>query len=317
MARTQILKTLWLLFVYPIYSLIKGIDITIVFSGTSNFSLSPFTKNIVLIADLGEFYIKDKYDRKRMVYRKYITLPINKIMANQFIAISESTKNAIIEKLNIAKQKIKLMYCGADDKIQKFDKDTARKKIVEKYNISASDKIMITIGRIDPVGKNLIKLIEAMDMFREKYSDFHLFLVGGESNYSDYDMVPGEIEKRALGNQVTLTGYVDINELNNFYNAADLLIFPSVHEGFGLPLVEAMKCELPVVCSDISVFHEVGGDAVIYFNPYDANDIAEKMASVFNDDLLREQLIAKGIKRYKLFTWENSAKELMKLLNKS
>ena len=133
MARSQVLKTLWLLFVYPIYSLIKGIDITIVFSGTSNFSLSPFTKNIVFIADLGEFYIKNKYDKKRMIYRKYVTLPINKIMADIFIAISQSTQEAIVDKLNITREKIKLIYCGADDKIQKHNKNNARNKIIEKY----------------------------------------------------------------------------------------------------------------------------------------------------------------------------------------
>jgi len=146
MARTQILKTLWLLFVYPIYSFVKGIDITVVFSGTSNFSLSPFTKNIVIIADLGEFYIKDKYDRKRMIYRKYITLPINKIMSNLFIAISNSTQHAIVEKLHIPDQKIKLIYCGADERIQQSSKETARETIIKKYGLRETDKLIITIG---------------------------------------------------------------------------------------------------------------------------------------------------------------------------
>ena len=316
MARSQVLKTLWLLFVYPIYSLAKGIDITIIFSGTSNFSLSPFTKNIVFIADLGEFYIKNKYDKKRMIYRKYVTLPINKIMADLFIAISKSTQEAIADKLNIDKEKIKLIYCGADDNIQKQNKNNARNKIIEKYGINNSSKIIITIGRIDPVGKNLIRLIEAMDLICRGKSDCHLFLIGGESNYSDASLVPGEIEKRGLNKHVTMTGYIDVSVLNDFYNAADLLVFPSVYEGFGLPLVEAMKCELPVACSDIQVFHEVGNDAVLYFDPYNAADIAEKIALMFSDDDLREQLIAKGKKRYPFFTWENSARELIKLLSK-
>lgn len=316
MARSQILKTLWLLFIYPIYSLIKGIDITIVFSGTSNFSLSPFTKNIVFIADLGEFYIENKYDRKRMIYRKYLTLPINKIMADLFIAISQSTQAAIVDKLNIPKEKIKLIYCGADDKIQKNNKNNARNRIIKKYKINRTSKIIITIGRIDPVGKNLIRLIEAMEIIYKKNNDYHLFLIGGESSYSNPTLVPLEIENRQLNNCITMTGYIDVNTLNDFYNAADLLVFPSVHEGFGLPLVEAMKCELPAACSNIQVFHEVGDDAVLYFDPYDAADIAEKIALVLNNEDLRDQLIAKGKKRYTIFTWENSAKELIKLLYK-
>lgn len=317
MARTQILKTLWLLFIYPIYSLIKGIDITVVFSGTSNFSISPFTKNIVFIADLGEFYIKNKYDRKRMIYRKYLTLPINKIMADFFIAISQSTQAAIVEKLNISKGKIKLIYCGTDNRIQKYDKNNARKKIVNQYNIKESDKIIITIGRIDPIGKNLINLIKAMDILRSNHENFHLFLIGGESSYSDPYQVPQEIKKLNMDKYITMTGYIDVDALNDFYNASDLLVFPSVHEGFGLPLVEAMKCELPVACSDIDVFHEVGDDAVLYFDPYDTSDIAEKIELIFNDESLRKQLIAKGKKRYSIFTWERSAKELIKLLYKA
>ncbi len=314
MARTQILKTLWLMFMYPVYSLIRGIDITIVLSGTSNFSLSPFTKNIVFLHDLGEFYIKAKYDRKRMIYRKFLTLPINKIMANLFIAVSQSTKKAIIEKLNVPERKINLIYCGTDDRIKKSDKSDARAKLVAKYNIRASDKIIITIGRIDPVGKNLIKLIDAADILRSSYEKFHLFLIGGGSNYSDPYLVPGYIKERNLSDYITLTGYISDDVLNDFYNAADLLVFPSIYEGFGIPLVEAMKCELPVACSDIDVFHEVGDDAVLYFDPYDASDIAEKISSVFNNEALRGQLIAKGRRRYPVFTWENSARKLINIL---
>jgi glycosyltransferase involved in cell wall biosynthesis len=315
MASTQILRTLWLLFVYPIYSLIKGIDVTIVFSGASNFSISPFTKNIVFIADLGEFYIKDKYDIKRMFYRKYLALPINRVMADHFIAISQSTQKAIVDKLHINNKKIRLIYCGTDDRIQKYSATNARKKIAEKYPFTISDKIIITIGRIDPVGKNLIRLIDAIDILRKTHEDFHLFLIGGKSNYSDPDIVPKEIAKRNLDNYITLTGYVDVNELNDFYNASDLLVFPSVYEGFGLPLIEAMKCELPVACSNIDVFHEIGDDAVLFFNPYDAGDIAEKIALGLTDESLRKQLVSKGEKRYPVFTWENSASELLKLLN--
>ena len=314
MARTQILRTLWLLFVYPVYSLIKGIDVTIIFSGASNFSISPFTKNIVYFHDLGEFAIKDKYDFKRLIYRKYLSIPINKLFGNVFVAVSKSTKLDVVKKLKIDENKVRLIYNGADECIKRQDKDYSRNRIVQKYKIKYSDKIIITIGRIDPIGKNLLKLIEAIDIFRRNYKDFHLFLIGGESNYSDPLIVPEEIEKRNLGNYITLTGYVDINELNDFYNASDLLVFPSVYEGFGLPLIEAMKCDLPVACSDIDVFHEVGDDAVLFFDPYDSADIAKNMALALNDESLRKQLIVKGQKRYPIFTWDNSVKKLLEIL---
>jgi glycosyltransferase involved in cell wall biosynthesis len=93
-----------------------------------------------------------------------------------------------------------------------------------------------------------------------------------------------------------------------------MLVFPSIHEGFGLPLLEAMKCEVPVTCSDIDVFHEVGDDAVLYFDPHDPDDIADKMALLLSDTSLKETLILKGKKRFPKFTWEESAKELIKIL---
>jgi glycosyltransferase involved in cell wall biosynthesis len=315
MANTQILRTIWLLFVYPIYSLVKGIDVTIVFSGTSNFSISPLTKNIVYFHDLGEFVIKDKYDIKRLIYRKYLSIPINKIFGNEFIAVSESTKRDVVTKLKIDKKKVKIIYNGADECIRKQDKNYSKTLITQKYNIDNSVKIIITIGRIDPIGKNLLKLIESIDIVRRSYREFHLFLIGGESNYSDPHIIPEEIKKRNLVSYITLTGYVNINELNNFYNASDLLVFPSVYEGFGLPLIEAMKCDLPVACSDIEIFHEVGDDAVLFFNPYDTDDISDKIVRALHDDSLRKQLVGKGRERYTHFTWENSAAKLLDIIS--
>ena len=99
MASTQILKTLWLILFYPLISFIKRINITLVINGSNNFSLSPFTKNIIYIHDLGDLYIKNKYDIKRMLYRKYLALPINKFKGDIFVAISKATKKTIVEKL--------------------------------------------------------------------------------------------------------------------------------------------------------------------------------------------------------------------------
>ncbi len=313
-ANSQALKTFWLLFVYPLYSLIKGIDITVVFNGSSNFSLSPFTKNIIYFHDLGELYIKDKYSKKRMIYRKFFALPINKMLGDVFIAVSKSTQDGLVNRLKISKDKVKIIYNGIDEGIITLDKEYARKKIADKYKIKDSDKILLTVGRIDPVGKNLVKLIEAIDIYRQTNEDFHLFLVG-ESNFPNSHLVPAEIEKKALEKYITLTGYVYLDELNYFYNASDLLVFPSVHEGFGMPLLEAMKCDLPIACSDIQVFHEVGDDAVIYFDPYDEYDIAKKINSALTDSSLRNRLILDGQSRCSVFNWGIAAKNLIEIIN--
>ncbi len=310
MAKNQMLKTLWLIFVYPLVSLIEKIDITVVFSGTNNFSLSPFTRNIVYIHDLGELYIKNKYDKKKMIYRKYLALPINKIMGDMFIAVSRATRNAIINNLGIAEDKIRLIYNGAGENIERQDKNAARRLVSAKYHLNDEQKIIIVVGRIDPVGKNLLRLIEAMSICAGERRDFHLFLIG-ESNFSNSHLAPEKIEELGLNEYITLTGYVGMDELGIFYNSADLLVFPSVHEGFGLPLLEAMKCEVPIACSDIDVFHEIGGDAAVYFDPDDAADIAQKISSLLSDEIIKSRLIKNGNNIQANFTWENSAKELL------
>jgi glycosyltransferase involved in cell wall biosynthesis len=314
MAGGQLFKILWLLLIYPFYSLAKRIDITIIFNCSSNFSLSPFTKNIIYIHDLGELSVENKYDIKRMIYRKYLSLPINKLFGDVFIVVSEFTRREVIEKLKIAAEKVRLIYNGTNETVIKLNRDAARQKIIDKYKINGSDKILITIGRIDPVGKNLIKLIEAVDILKKTDTKFHLFLVG-ESNFPNSHLVPEEIEKRNLSRFVTLSGYVDADGLNLFYNAADLLIFPSIYEGFGLPILEAMKCELPVACADIEVFHEVGNEAVIYFNPFSPDDMAKQVTLALSDNSLRAGLIERGKHRQSIFSWDNSARKLLKIID--
>ena len=193
------------------------------------------------------------------------------------------------------------------------NKDSARKNIITKYHVKGNAKILITIGRIDPVGKNLIKLVEAVDIIRKTDTDFHLFLIG-ESNFPNSHLVPEEISKRHLTEFITLTGYIEIDELNLFYNAADALVFPSIYEGFGLPLLESMKCELPVICSDIEVFHEVAGNAAVYFKPQDTIDMTDKITLVLHNDIERSRLIENGKQRLAMFTWEKAANQLLDII---
>lgn len=314
LASTQIVKTFWLFLFYPIISFFNRIDITLIFSGTNNFSLSPFTKNVIYIHDLGEFYVHGKYDKKRMFYRKYMMLPINKFMGDVFIAVSNATRKAIIDILGIDSQRIKVIYNGVDDRIKVIDKVAAKTMIVEKYGLDNSIKFIATVGRIDPVGKNLLKLVESVDILATKRTDFHFFLIG-ESNFPNAHLVWDEVRRRGLGRFITFTGYVDADELNAFYGAVDMLVFPSVHEGFGLPILEAMKCNLPVACSDIDVFHEVGSDGVVYFDPLDPNDIADKLSLIMDDNELRGKLVGKGKEILARFSWESSAKKLLEVLN--
>ncbi len=123
-----------------------------------------------------------------------------------------------------------------------------------------------------------------------------------------YDLVRAKQNKNIL-----FKNNVANEELVKFYSESKLFVFPSFYEGFGLPVLEAMVCGAPVITSNVSSLPEVGGDAVVYCNPYDIEDIKNKIEMVLGDEQLQQKMIEKGLKRAKQFTWEKAAKEHMKL----
>jgi len=116
-----------------------------------------------------------------------------------------------------------------------------------------------------------------------------------------------------LQKQVRFLGFVSYSDMPALYNLARLLVFPSLFEGFGIPIVEAMACGLPVVASNATCLPEVGGDAISYCDPEDPNDIAKKILQAYRDEDLREKLIAKGLERAKLFSWKGAAQRTLNL----
>ncbi len=153
-----------------------------------------------------------------MFYRKYVALPINKIMGNFFVAVSNTTKKAILEKLKIDESRIRVIYNGIDDNIRPGNKLAARQKVLAKHNVDKSKKLILAVGRIDPIGKNLLNLVHAIDVMRQKHpeSSYHFLLVG-ESNFPNAHLVSEEIQKRGLQDLFTLTGHVSVAELNDYF----------------------------------------------------------------------------------------------------
>jgi glycosyltransferase involved in cell wall biosynthesis len=128
--------------------------------------------------------------------------------------------------------------------------------------------------------------------------------------------VAEKVAQLGLQEQVTFTGYVPDEDLPALYNAAELFVFPSLYEGFGLPVLEAMACGAPVVTSNTSSLPEVAGDAAILVDPYDVNAIAQAMRQVLEDPALAEALRQKGLERAKLFTWEKTARQTIAVYEK-
>lgn len=197
---------------------------------------------------------------------------------DMIIAVSESTKKDLLEVSHISEEKIKVIYEAptADFRPQ------PRNKIAEfnkKYNLP--DEFILAIGGIGE-RRNLKRIKEAS-------SDYHLVISGQTIPWLDYD------------------------ELELLYNSATVLLYASVYEGFGLPILDAFSCGLPVITSNVSAMPEVGGEAAIYADPYSVEDIKKKLKMVMEDQSLRDEMIRKGLERVKQFSWENAAKETAQL----
>ncbi len=190
------------------------------------------------------------------------------------IAVSEATKKDLMEISNIPEEKITVIYEAPSGDFKPQPEDKIR-KFREKYNLP--DKFVLAIGGIGE-RRNLSRVKEAA-------KDYSLVIAG--------QSLP----------------WLGIDELELLYNCATALLYPSLYEGFGLPILDSFACGLPVISSNVSAMPEVGGEAALYVDPLKTEDIKNKLDMVMGDKSLREDMIKKGFERVKLFSWEKAARE--------
>ena len=260
--------------------------------------LFSFVNSVVVIRDLAEFRIAKKYDNLRMFYRKRIMFPLTIRRADRIIAISEATRRDINDLFPGFSRKIDVVHHGRD--LGFYPKNTDS-HLLRKLNIGGPG-YLLTVGRIDAVGKNLLNLVKAYELLLAEYPEApDLVMVGAKWRQQDNFDVP-----QSVAEKLVFPGYVEETELATVYSMAAALVFPSVYEGFGHPIVEGMSCEIPVICSNVSSLPEIGADAVVTFDPYDPKDICCKLVQVLTNERLRADLIAKGRQRISEFDWSKN-----------
>lgn len=221
--------------------------------------------------------------------------------AKKVIAVSENTKLDIIKMLGVSPEKIQVIYNGVGPEFQMISDATKFKPTLEKYNIKKDFLLYTGVWRSH---KNLPRLVQAFKILKEKYH-LNLQLVITGKHDPNYPEALKETKKLYLQNDIIFTGAVDEKELVHLYNAALFYILPSLYEGFGLPILESMKCGTPVVASNISSIPEICGEEnAVLFNPYDPEDIAEKIQLIHSNPQLQMKLIERGLRRATEFSWE-------------
>ncbi len=250
-------------------------------------------KLVVTIHDVAFQTYPNSFSKFFRLYYKFI-IPINVKRADKIITVSNSSKNEIEKYYSNSKGKIEVIYLGLDK----------RYKVIEHIT---KEKSILFVGSLNE-RKNFSSIIEAFELVNK--DAYKLVIVGNfSSNFSINDETSSLLKKAKENKNIEFKSNISDDELVKIYNKAELFIFPSFYEGFGLPPLEAMACATPVITSNLTSMPEVCGDAVIYCNPYSVEDIKEKIDLVLSDKNLQKQMIQKGLARVKEFTWEDSAKK--------
>ncbi|MBA2853108.1 glycosyltransferase involved in cell wall biosynthesis [Methanococcus maripaludis] len=268
--------------------------------------LKPECKLIVTIYDLLPYVYPNSYGFLTSFRFKKI-LPKTVKVVDQIITISEHAKNEIVTNLGVSEEKIKVIPLAADENYIPL-RESKINAVNSKYNINYP--FIFYVGGLAP-NKNVDTLIKSFYKLK-KLGIPNKLLLAGEKRLK-YKSTFELIEKLNLQNEVIFTGYVPDEDLPGLYNAADLFVYPSLYEGFGIPPLEAMACGTPVITSNTSSLPEVVGDAGITVNPYDVDELANKMHEVLTNEDLRNNMSKKGIERAKLFSWKKCAEEHLKV----
>jgi len=264
----------------------------------------PFEK-VITIHDLSSLLYPSINIRGMWAHRLLGTKTVKRV--DKIITVSASTKRDVMKYLKAPEEKIKVIYNGKDERFKPLNQKEVD-KFKEKSNFNFP--FILYVGVLQP-RKNVPTLIKAYYKLKTDGTKHKLVIAGGKG--WQYKEIFETIERLNLQKDVIFTEHIPDDDLPKLYNAADLFVFPSIYEGFGLPPLEAMACGIPVIASNAGSLPEVVGDAGIKVNPYDVDGLAKAMHEVLNNDGLRQDMIEKGLKRAKMFSWAKCAKEVLEV----
>lgn len=271
-------------------------------------------KTVVTIHDLGVEYLKEYHQFPHKLYLNKSTVYATKY-ADGIIAVSESTRRDLVEKLNCNPDKIQVIYEGFDPTHYYPRTEKEINKIKDKFNIK--NDYLLFVGTIQP-RKNLLRLIQAFDMLikthPEKTSNLMLVIAGKKGWL--YEDILVEAAKRNIDERVKFVGHVLDGDLPALYSGARAFVFPSLYEGFGLPVLEAFATKTPVLTANTSSLPEVAGEGAILVDPNSTIEMAEGMYQIVSDHKLREQLISKSEVQLKKFSWKKTAQQTRDFLER-
>ena len=283
---------------------------------TSN--TAPLKINIPLVLTLHDIIYLEKLNLTKgsayqifgNLYRRW-NVPKVVPRAARILTVSAYEKKKIDNHFRLDTKKVVTVYNGVADRFKPVDNESQRLAIRAKYDLP--ERFIFCLGNTDP-RKNVAGMLRAMSILRKQGKlTVNVLFLGIDRNYLS-QLIKG-IDDPVLLEHALFTGYVPEADLPVLYSLAEIFIYPSLREGFGIPILEAMSCGTPVITSNTSSMPEVAGEAALLIDPYDPEDIARSMDTLLNDPVMQSELSARGLERVRNFSWLNSAKKTLDVYN--
>ncbi|MGK7345527.1 MAG: glycosyltransferase family 4 protein [Candidatus Nitrospinota bacterium M3_3B_026] len=265
----------------------------------------PAMRAVVTIHDIVAFIKPETVPLKYAMYMRFlISLVARK--ADRIITPSQSTKKDLVNILSIPEERINVVYEAVSGKFRPAGDAGVRADVKRRFGIR--DRYMLFVGNLEP-RKNLVRLLRAFEAARERLGGAYQLVICGKKGwlYKDILKTFREVDK----GDVILTSYVSDPDLVGLYQGADMFVFPTLYEGFGLPVLEAMACGAPVINSNVSSLPEISEDASILIDPLDVESISEAMVRLAFSESLRDELREKGLRRAARFSWTETARKTL------
>jgi len=236
--------------------------------------------------------------------------------ADKIISVSKNTKKDLVKLYNVPARKIKVIYEGfsfVDEKPRRKKKNP--RNVLKKYQMD-KDKYLLFLGRIEE-RKNLLRIIQSFEILKKEHQLPHKLLLAGGLGYG-YNNIVKYIEASEYKKDIYLAGFIEDEDKREILKNADVFLFPTLYEGFGLPIIEAQSLGVPIVASNNSSIPEIIGNDMktLLVDPKEPKEIADTIYKILSDKKIRARLVNPGLKNVKRFSWENCAKEIAEVLVK-
>jgi len=309
--RPPIVNVVWHLTALPALCRSRRYDVLFLPAGNRRLPLRVPCPSVGTIHDFSSLHVREKYDRWRVLYIRRV-LPVLIRRLSRIITVSDCSRRDLVDYAGARVAAVSVVPNGVDHAVYfPANRDDALQHVAAKYGIRPP--FVLYVSRLEHPGKNHVRLIRAFDRLKAAGDLPHQLVIAG-SDWSGAERIHAAAEQAAAREAIRFTGYVQDGDMPDLYRAANLLVFPSLYEGFGLPVIEAMACGTPVVCANRSSLPEVAGDAAMMFDPFDEVALQTSISTMLRDSQIAAKYRQRGLARAAAFSWKRTAERTIEVL---